>query len=182
MLRLFVGLVLPEEIRRPLAELRRAMAGTRWITPDNLHLTLRFIGEVDVGQAADIDDALLGLRENCFDLQIHSVGQFGSSQGPRILWAGIAPCAELVRLAHEIDRLLETQTDIARRAERFRPHITLARLRDAPAGRVAEFLAAEAEFAPPLIRIETVALFSSRLAPDGAGYRLEAEYPLRLTG
>lgn len=180
MLRLFVGLELPEETRQTLASLRRSMAGTRWVAAENLHLTLRFVGEVDADRAADIDDALLGLRADAFELNIRSVGEFGSARESRILWAGVAPCAKLDRLAAKIDGLLDSRTDISRRAERFHPHITLARLRGAPADRVADFLSAEARLAPASITIEAVALFSSRLTLQGAVYRVEAEYPLSL--
>ncbi|MCZ6763964.1 MAG: RNA 2',3'-cyclic phosphodiesterase [Alphaproteobacteria bacterium] len=178
MLRLFIGLELPEAVRLALAALRRPMAGTRWVAPENLHLTLRFLGELDGPVAREVDEVLEGLVADAFDLEIRAVGQFGSARGSKLLWAGLAPNDQLARLAGAVDRALQRVDEVALRDAAFHAHITLARLKAPPADRVAEFLAAGASLRIPPVRVETFTLFSSRLTPDGAQYRAEADYRL----
>lgn len=178
MIRLFVGVSLPKAQRNALASLRRPMAGTRWVAPENLHLTLRFAGEVDEACARDIDEALLDLREACFDVEIRSVGSFGTRARARTLWAGTAADDALARLAARIDRALGAIEGVDPRAARFHSHITLARLKFAPADQVASFLSGEVGLALPPFTVEAFTLYSSKLTPEGARYRAEADYPL----
>lgn len=177
MIRLFVGLTLPEEVRRALAGLRRPMSGTRWVAPENLHLTLRFFGEATLDMASAIDEVLVELDAESFDLEIRSVGQFGTARSVKVLWAGVAPEPALVRLAAKIDRAVQ-RVGAAPREGHFHPHITLARLKYPPADRVADFLGAEIGLSVAPFPVESFSLFSSTLAPDGAVYRQEADYRL----
>ena len=88
MIRLFVALELPEAVRTRLSMLQGGVPGARWSTDEQLHLTLRFIGEVDDNVAHDIDDALAGIRAPAFTLELAGVGEFGG-KNPRALWAGV---------------------------------------------------------------------------------------------
>ena len=89
MIRLFVALELPATVRERLAGLGGGVPGARWTEVHNLHLTVRFIGEVENGLIPDIDEALAGVSAPAFDLVLDGVGQFGSGSRSRILWGGV---------------------------------------------------------------------------------------------
>ena len=95
MVRLFVGVELPEDVRERVAALCAGVPGARWVPPENLHLTLRFIGEVDGGEADDIYHALSAVRPRSFDITLSGVGHFGSSSEVKSLWVGVERNAEL---------------------------------------------------------------------------------------
>src|SRR6201984_540626 len=105
MLRLFVGIGFPPELKLRLSLLCSGVPGAKWVDPGNFHLTLRFIGEIDEGLAADVDDALSRLRARRFTLQIAGTGVFGGEK-PRRLWAGIERSPELARLRDKIEQAL----------------------------------------------------------------------------
>src|SRR5262249_58011503 len=89
MIRLFTAIELPESVRLQLSLLQGGMPGARWVSSENMHLTLRFIGEVSEAVARDIDDMLADIREPSFSLALRGVGEFGRNEG-RALWAGVA--------------------------------------------------------------------------------------------
>ena len=95
MLRLFVALTLPADIRERVCGLMGGVPGARWVPAENLHLTLRFIGDVDEGAADDLDAALARTQFAPFMLTLEGVGVFGASRRPRALWVGVSPSAEL---------------------------------------------------------------------------------------
>jgi 2'-5' RNA ligase len=104
--------------------------GAKWVDPGNLHLTLRFIGEISEDVAADIDDTLSRLRARRFTLQIAGTGVFGGEK-PRSLWAGVERSPELAGLRDKIEQAL-IRTGLSPEPRKFSPHVTLARLRDSP--------------------------------------------------
>lgn len=177
MIRLFVGLVLPDPLRETLAALHAPIPGARWVPRENLHLTLHFIGEVDAHTAADIDIALGHVDVAAFALQVEGIGQFASRGRVRALWAGVACNQALERLQARVEtacRRLGHGGD----GRRFLPHITLARCPELPETRVAPFFAAHRGFVAVAVEIESFALFSSTLGSGGPVYRVEASYPL----
>src|SRR5208282_1129398 len=99
MLRLFVGIALPPEVKLSLSLLCAGVPGAKWVDPGNYHVTLRFIGEVDEGAASDLDDALARIRAPRFALALAGVGQFGN----RMLWAGVERNDALAHLHEKID-------------------------------------------------------------------------------
>src|SRR5436190_18749054 len=101
-MRLFVALPIPGPVAERLLLMQGGVPGARWQSREQLHLTLRFIGEVDGRDARAIDDALAGIDAPAFDLQLHGVGQFGSKQ-PRTLWAAARKNALLEHLARKVD-------------------------------------------------------------------------------
>ncbi|MBL8836313.1 MAG: RNA 2',3'-cyclic phosphodiesterase [Alphaproteobacteria bacterium] len=177
MLRLFVGLELPEDIRARLAGLAAGIPGARWTPEENLHLTLRFIGEVSAPDAEDIHDVLSVVYTRRFAMTIAGVGHFESAGQVHTLWAGIEKNPELTALRDRIDSALK-RAGQAGNGQRFVPHITLARLRDAPASRVSTFLAANNLLRAGPIMVDRFTLFSSYLQSSGPIYHAEAEYPL----
>ncbi len=102
MIRLFIGIAIPDSLARLLLLLEGGIPGARWQSREQLHLTLRFIGEVDGRALADIDDALRALREPAFELEPFGVGVF-TLREPRQLWVGMRSSAALLHLQRKID-------------------------------------------------------------------------------
>lgn len=175
MIRLFVALPLPESVRLHLSMLNGGVPGARWIPSENYHITLRFIGNVENHVADDIDAALSTISTAPFELSFSGVGYFGKASAARSLWAGIARNGALDHLQAKIEPAL-TRAGLAPEHRRFVPHVTLARLKRAPSGRVEQFVADHAGFRSAPITIDRFALFSSFLSSSGAIYTPEAEY------
>lgn len=176
MIRLFTAVEIPESVRLRLSLLQGGVPGARWSPVENLHLTLRFIGEVDEPTAHDIDDILSGLRSPAFELRLRGVGEFGG-QDAHAIWAGVAPCPRLHRLAAKIERALQ-RIGLAAERRKYAPHVTLARLKATPAHKVQEFLAAHNPFDSGPFAAGAYSLFSSHQTARGSLYRAERIYPL----
>ena len=176
MIRLFTAIEIPESLRMRLSLLQGGVPGARWSPPENLHLTLRFIGEVDEATANDIDDVLGSLRAPAFELTLKGVGEFGGRDA-HALWAGVAPSEPLHRLVAKIESALQ-RMGLEAETRKYTPHVTLARLRDAPAAKVREFLGTHAPFDSGLFRVRSFALYSSHPSAHGSLYRAERDYPL----
>src|SRR5712692_4349502 len=144
MLRLFVGIEFPPELKLGLSLLETAIPGARWVDAGNLHLTLRFIGEIPEDLAADVDEALARLKPRRFTLQLAGAGIFGGNK-PHAVWVGVERHPDLVRLRDKIEQAL-IRTGLAPEQRRFAPHVTLARLRDPALDQLGHFLAANAQF------------------------------------
>jgi len=176
--RLFIGLQLPQAVRDRLSGLVYPLPRVRWVARDNLHLTLRFIGEVDGAAAADIDEALARIAAPSFELTIAGVGEFNSRGRVRTLWAGVERSEPQRILYAKIKRALQRAGQSPER-RRFSPHVTLARLRDVKLAEVAPFIAAHANLNLKPIRVVRFVMFSSTLGHAGPVYTVEREYPLR---
>ena len=179
MVRLFVGVELPEDVRERIASLCAGVPGARWVQPENLHLTLRFIGEVANGDADDIYHALSAVRPRSFDVILSGVGHFDTGNEVRALWVGVERNAELVALRDRIESAL-VRVGLAPEGRRFTPHVTLARLKDTPLHRVSAFLAQNSLFRAGPIPVSHFTLFSSFLQGSGAIHTAEADYPLEI--
>jgi 2'-5' RNA ligase len=178
--RLFVALEIPSAVRDNLAamveELRAADAAAkknkaRWVRAENLHVTLKFIGNMDAGRLDAIRTALTEVGSGgAVELRFRGLGFFSNEKRPRVLWTGIVPSPSLAPLAAEIDARLE-KLGIARETREFAPHLTLARF-DPPG--VSETLRAAAqqnaarEFGA--VRAGEFHLFESKTRPTGAEY------------
>jgi 2'-5' RNA ligase len=176
MIRLFVALALPEPVAESLTLLQGGVPGARWSTREQLHLTLRFIGEVDGRDAAAIDDALATIRAPRFTLELKGVGEFGS-KNPRALWAGVRDDASVLHLQRKIESAVQ-RVGLPPEERKFSPHVTLARLRGAPRERVITFLATHALYASGPFDVNAFVLYSSTLTRNGSLYRPERSYPL----
>jgi 2'-5' RNA ligase len=163
MLRLFVGIEFPPELKLHLSLLETGIAGAKWVDAGNFHLTLRFIGEVSEAVAADIDAALGRVRARRFTLQLAGTGIFGGGK-PRALWVGVERHPELVTLHDRIEQGL-IRIGLEPEPHKFTPHVTLARLRDPVLGQLGDFLAMNAQFraAPlPVERFSLIAIFPTK--------------------
>ncbi len=177
MIRLFVSVELPGEIRERLGALCCDVPGARWSEPDSLHLTVRFIGEVEGHVFEDICDVLGTVRAEPFDLRICGVGHFPPRGAPRMLWAGLGPSEDLGLLRGRVDAAL-ARVGVAPERRRFSPHITLARLRATPTRAVGSFLSTHGRLEAGPFRVDRFWLFSSKLSSRRAVHRVEAEYAL----
>jgi 2'-5' RNA ligase len=177
MIRLFVAIDLPDEVAEPLARLQTGVPGARWQTREQLHLTLRFIGEVDGRDAASIDEMLGSISDPRFMLELKGVGEFGG-KNPRALWAGVAPNEALTHLQRKVERVLQ-QLGLPPEERKYTPHVTLARLRGTPRGAAMDFLTDHALYASGPFEARAFTLFSSHLSPNGSIYTPERVYPLR---
>jgi 2'-5' RNA ligase len=181
-MRLFVAVNLPPDLRRGLWDavepVRRRGYPVRWGGPDSLHVTLKFLGEVETARAAEIrrgvDAAVEGARR--FTLPIQGFGVFPSASRPRVIWAGCGAAPPLEILQHRVEQEME-RLGFPLEGRAFRPHITLGRAKnDASPSRMAGLAALldELEYGAETL-VESVDLMESRLSPAGAAYtRLHA--------
>ncbi len=176
-MRLFVAIDLPETIKSRLALLCAGVPGAKWVGPESCHLTLRFIGEVDGDVFRDTRLALAEVRAEAFELRLAGVGHFGQRRRVRQLWAGVEAEPALDSLQRRVESALTT-IGLEPERRKFHPHVTLARLKDAPMERVGAFLADNSLFESESFPAEAFVLFSSFLSHSGAIHRAEATYPL----
>ncbi len=174
--RLFVALRPPWPIRAQLIAAMYGVAGARWQDDEQLHLTLRFIGEVDRHRAEDIAAAIGALHAPALPARIAGVSLFERQGRPHMLWAGVQPFEPLEALHRKVDGLLG-RVGIAPDTRAFTPHITLARLNRAT-GPVAPFLALHGDLASPPFVFSHVTLYESELGRGGSRYHPVARYPL----
>ena len=173
--RLFVAIRPPHEIRARLLSLMGGVQNARWQSDDQLHLTLRFIGEVDRHQAQDIAASLGSVRHAPFEIALAGVGSFGR-HGKGAIWAGVSPHDQLKPLHKKLDQAL-VRVGIAPETRAYHPHITLARL-GRNGGPVEPFLERWAGLSSPLFPVQDVCLYESRLGSEGASYTIVERYPL----
>jgi 2'-5' RNA ligase len=180
MIRLFVGLEIPQSVRERLIGMQGGVPGARWHMADQLHMTLRFIGEVDEDVANDVDDALSQIRAPAFAMELSGVGEFGG-KNPRALWAGVRANGALVHLQKKIETALQ-RIGLPAEERKFSPHVSLARMKSPPRDKVAAFLAHFGLFASGAFPVERFVLFSSHQGTGGSVYHAERVYPLRANG
>ncbi len=174
--RLFVAIRPPEPIRDLLIDVMDDSADFRWQNDEQLHLTLRFIGEVDRHVAADLTDALGRVRAPRFTGRIKSLGSF-DHRNAGALWAGVEPKEPLAALAAKVERVCQhIGLEPERRA--FHPHITLARWKGRRTREVGDFLDRRRGFVSEPFEVDTFTLFESRLSRHGAHYEEIVSYPL----
>lgn len=174
--RLFVALRPPHAIRAALIAAMHGISGARWQDDEQLHLTLRFIGEVDRHRAEDIAAALGALHASAVTARIAGVSLFERQGRPHMMWAGVEPYEPIAALHRKVDQLL-ARVGIAPEPRAFVPHITLARL-NRSSGPVAPFLALHSDLASPDFIFGHVTLYESEMGHGGSRYHPVARYPL----
>lgn len=174
--RLFTAVEIPQDIGAMLATLRGGLPGARWIDPENYHLTLRFIGDIDDGLARDIAFMLGDVERPSFELRLDGLSSFGGRK-PRAVVAAAGASAPLAELQAEHERLLQ-RVGLPPEGRKFTPHVTLARLRDSSPRHVADYLGARGPFRTPAFSVTRFVLYSSRASVGGGPYVVEAAYPL----
>jgi RNA 2',3'-cyclic 3'-phosphodiesterase len=174
--RLFVAIRPPEPIRDLLIDAMDESPDFRWQEDAQLHLTLRFVGEVDRPLAEDLAAALGQVRAPAFDLRIAGVGRF-EQRNSGALWAAVEPKASVAALAAKVERTcVAVGLDPERRA--FHPHITLARWKARRTREVERFLTRNAGLASEPWTVAEFTLLESHLSRHGAHYEPVASYSL----
>jgi RNA 2',3'-cyclic 3'-phosphodiesterase len=175
--RLFTGIEIPAEIGLQLSAYRGGLPGARWIDPENYHITLRFIGDIDYATARDVDSVLgEGRRRDPITVTFDGLDAFGGGR-PRVVLARASASNGINDLQAEQERLVR-RVGIAPETRKFRPHVTLARLRDASPIDVADYFAARGHFPRMSFTANRFVLFSARDSVGGGPYVVEAAYPL----
>jgi 2'-5' RNA ligase len=175
--RIFTGVEIPAEVVQSLSLLRGGIPGARWIDPENYHLTLRFIGDVDHAVARDVMQVLGAVERRPFEIALNGLEHFGGKK-PRAVIATVAANGRLVELQAEHERILQ-RIGLPPEQRKFTPHVTLARLRDSSSREVADYLAVRGAFKTPPFPVTRFVLFSSRDSTGGGPYVIEAAYPLQ---
>jgi len=178
MIRLFTAVEIPESIRQRMAVMCAGVPGARWVAPQNMHLTLRFIGEVDGGMAQDIAAALADIEAPAFEMELEGIGFFGSGKIPRSIHVNVARNPAVMHLRDKIESRL-VRMGLAREERKFLPHITLARLKGTHNVRLGAYIEQNNLFRAGPIAVDHFTLFSSFHSHNGPIYRPEHVYPLK---
>jgi 2'-5' RNA ligase len=185
--RLFVALEIPSEVRENLAALvetlRAISKEPRWIRPENLHVTLKFLGEVPEMKLDAVRAALAETRsEQPVKLEFRGLGFFPNEKHPRVFWAGIEASPNLVKLAGDIDAAME-KLGVQREQRPFSPHLTLARFeRQGMPQKLRIAIAENAQREFGTLQTNESLLIQSKLKPSGAEYTTLASFPFAAVG
>src|SRR6266702_5142614 len=174
--RLFTGLEVPADIGQTLSSLRGGLPGARWIDPENYHVTLRFIGDIDGVSANEIASLLFRINRKPCEVKLQGLSSFGGRK-PRAVVASIVPSKPLIELQAELERLMQ-RIGLDPEGRKFTPHVTLARLYDASSQDVADYLSVRGYFPSRAVTVERLVLFSSRASTGGGPYVVEDFYEL----
>lgn len=177
MIRLFVAYDIPDDVRMLICGMGATIPGARAVPTEQLHLTLKFLGDIEESMLPDIRNALSEVSAPPLTINLQGVGHFPPRGNPRVLWCGISPALETIQLRNGIEKAL-ADIGIPRERRKFSPHVTLARLKNSPLKRVSQFLAGNSMFATPPFRVDLFRLYSSTLTARGAVHTVEAEFPL----
>jgi 2'-5' RNA ligase len=176
--RLFVALALPGPVRATLASLTQPVPGITWTRPDQLHVTLRFLGDVPAERIEPMVARLATVRVAPFVLPVEGVGAFPPNRPPHVLWIGTGTGhPRLFQLRQRVDDALLAaglQLDV----RTFHPHVTLARATEDAAAAAQHWLHTQRDFAAPPFRVEAFDLYASTLQPTGAVHTLKQRFPL----
>jgi RNA 2',3'-cyclic 3'-phosphodiesterase len=176
MTRLFTALEIPRTVAMQLSLLRGGLPRARWIDPENYHITLRFIGDIDGRTADEVAAALDRVYRPPFELTLSGLDCF-SGRTPHSLFMRIEPTAQLTELQAEHERIIQ-RLGLPPEPRRFTPHVTLARLRGTSSADVAGWLASHGSVRVPPFEVDRFVLYSSRASVGGGPYLVEEAYPL----
>ncbi len=177
MIRLFVGLQLPDSVVSRLQIMCSGLPGALWVESANMHITLRFIGEVDEHEADELDRWLASVTTPPFNLELRGLGTFGQGHKIRALWAGVVPSAPLHHLQTKVESTV-VRAGQSPEARKFTPHVTLARFSHPGPARLQSFVEGNNLFQAGPFPVDRFTLFESRLGKGGAVYVPLAHYDL----
>lgn len=179
-MRLFVGIDPPHPIKVLLLSAMGGISGARWQREDQLHLTLRFIGEVDRHMAADVAAALSGVHHPEVTMALSGTDVFGKQGKPDTLWVGVTPEEPVKVLHNKVDQCL-ARVGLVPEKRQFKPHITIARFgirSGTRTGTLNGFLEESGGLTSPPFTVTDFCLYESRLTHEGANYTILERYPL----
>lgn len=178
MIRLFIAIPIPQTIRVLLHAMGRSIHGCRPVPEEQIHITLRFIGEVDGTVFTDIREILSTVSIPPFSIRVKGVGHFPPRGKPRVIWAGIDRNEPLISLKRKVDMKLAS-CGIPADGRKFSPHITLARINSSSLDRITAFLSGNAMLEFDDFVSDEFHLYSSTLSHKGAIHTLEERYTLQ---
>ncbi len=175
MVRLFVGLEIPETMYPELEFAQAGVEEAHWQRNDQLHLTLAFIGDTSNNIMREIEGELARITFDPFDLRLSGVGMFGKPGSPKALWAGVEDKAPLLKLHEKIMHILEPLgLDLDQR--KYKPHVTLARFKKHAQSRVGDWLALNDTLRSHKETISHFSLFSSQMTSNGSYFDVESRF------
>lgn len=179
-IRTFIAVEVPAEVRTKVAQLiarlRSTPANVKWVTDLSLHYTLKFLGNLTIEDVGEICQAVQAAVADfpAFEIHVGGVGAFPTNQRPRTVWVGVRQGEQEMVALH--DAIEDQLAELGFRSEnrRFRPHLTIGRVRNSPEGieELAEALAAERDFFGGMVPVSEAVVFSSRLEPKGPTYEV----------
>ena len=176
-MRLFIAIRPTPPILQQLELMCGGLPKARWITPENMHITMQFLGEVERADAELLDAELATIRQDKFSISLAGLGTFDKGKKPGVLWAGVRssePLKELrTRCAAAVRRAGLTADE-----RKFKPHLTLARFKDPILDRIGAYMAVREPFSTPEFEVDRFILFRSHLGRGPAHYEEVADYPL----
>lgn len=176
-MRLFIAIPIPDDLRSQLTAISSGVRGAKWVRPEGMHITLSFCGDTDRDQARDLDTELGDISMPPFDLRCSDYGFFERGTKIKSIWAGIENNPTLIYLHGRVETAT-VKAGFQREARKFKPHITLARLKMARAEDVGQWIEAHDTLGLPMIEVDRFILYRSHLAREGAMYEPLVEYPL----
>lgn len=179
MIRLFTAIHLPKEQKLSLLARMAGLPRVRWQTEDQLHLTLRFIGEVEEHQAEEIRLLLSEVSFHTFPICLSGVGKFGSRRKARMVWAGVKGVDPLKALQEKISNVLR-RAGVPPDERKYTPHITLGRIKGNNGPKLQEFLENNQDLFLPQFEVHEFHLIQSHLGSTGAHYRVIETYRARV--
>ncbi len=189
--RMFIAVEPAAAVKTALAALRQGsekalradIPGCKWVRPEQLHLTLRFLDDVSPGAAKALGQALGEIRLPPFEMRISGVGTFpglGGRQHPRVLWAGIENSPQLQQLWRAVNEAANASKLGGDETGRpFSPHITIARLKECPPSKLSALIRRHEGFAAPPMPVREFVLFESELRREGAVHTAVQTFALR---
>ncbi len=177
--RLFVAIDMNAEIKAHIAELQLGMPEARWTHRNQLHLTLRFIGDVSPKTMTAVDMALSEIQAGSFAMRLRDLGHFPPKGKPRILSAQVDDCPPLMELQKQVEAAV-VAAGIEAEGRRYSPHVTIARFKQPPSHNlIGRYYDTNEGFVTKAMLVDRFALYSSILSPAGARHKIEAVYPLK---
>ncbi len=180
-MRLFVAIGLPVYIRQTLSSLQGGIQGARWVDGDNLHLTLRFVGDADGGQLRDLDTELSDIEFPALEATLAGLGTFERRHRVHMLWAGIETSPALLELRARVEAAV-MRAGFGPEKRKFKAHVTLARFRHGAGPDIGDYLEANNIFASGVFPIDSFSLYLSHLNRDGPKYEALFTYELMTMG
>lgn len=171
MIRIFIGISIPNNIKAQIAALQGGIQGASWVPPENYHISLRFIGEVNETKKEDIAEALENIAFPAFSLSLNGLGIFSIKDDPHHLWLKPIPDEPLMKLYRKIENVLTNELSIKAETRKFTPHLTIAKLKDSNTEKVGQFMQWHNLFKSSEFEVKEYTLFESHLTNTGPVYK-----------
>lgn len=177
-MRLFIAIPLSKRVKQKLLDLQQPIDGIRWQSQEQMHLTLKFVGEVDKTTASELREELDNIVHPGFFMTIAGIGYFPEGGQPNVIWMGIKENRTLAELHQKVERACE-EVGIAPEDRPYKAHITLGRAKNVSKRAVNSFINQHKKFAMPDVQINEFVLYQSKLHADGARHSRLQTFPLK---